>query len=632
MKAKLNLRNLVPSMGTTMRCLLMCWATAFALSASAATNNVTIIDYQFIPSQLTITQNDTVLWKWASTNLAPHSTTSDDSRLWDSMPQNAGATFAITFTIGIAANYTYHCTVHPSIMTGSIQVQPAGPSAPVIVAQPQSTNVLVGQTASFSVVAGGNPAPSYQWAFNGTNIAGATDSSFTLSNAAVTNDGNYSVIVSNSQGTVTSSNALLTVIPTSLMTVTLNGNGTVRPNLNGRLLGVGLTYTMTATPAAGYLFSNWSGTITTNSEKITFQMQSNMVLQANFIPGAFVGTKGTYRGLFYETGGVALASSGAFMLTTTVKGTFSGNLQMASSRPSFSGHFDTNGAAEVTVRRPTGNLTVDLQVDLTGGSDKVVGTVSDGTFSAPLSGDRAVFNSKTNPAPQNGKYTLVIPANFTATNSPYGDSFGTVSVNTSGVLQFNGNLADGLKVSQASTVSGDGQWPLFAVLPGGKGSVLSWVTFAATPTNDLTGDVTWIRSPSTKSYSYGSPPPATIKPFSGGFMTEGTLTGFTYVRPATGTPVLNISQGDLVLAGGDLTSSITNDLTLSANNRVLNLSSNKMTLTFNLPTGTFRGTVADPNLPTKRIAVNGAVLQGANVGRGYFVGTTQSGTVLLEGK
>ena len=87
-----------------------------------------------------------------------------------------------------------------------------------------------------------------------------------------------------------------------------------------------------------------------------------------------------------------------------------------------------------------------------------------------------------------------------------------------------------------------------------------------------------------------------------------------------------------MLAGGDLTSSITNDLTLSANNRVLNLSSNKMTLTFNLPTGTFRGTVADPNLPTKRIAVNGAVLQGANVGRGYFVGTTQSGTVLLEGK
>jgi plastocyanin len=628
MNEKLNLRKLVPSLGATLRCLLMFWMAGRALTAFAATNNVAIVDFQFIPSQLTITQNDTVVWTWANTNLAPHSTTAIG--LWDSGPENAGAIFPLTFTINIAANYPYHCTVHPSIMMGSIQVQPAAPSAPAILTQPQSTNVLTGQAASFSVLAGGTAPLSYQWALNGTNIAGATDSSFSLSNVTATNAGTYFVVVSNSLGTATSTNAVLTVIPTSLLSVIINGQGTVRPNLDGHLLGVGLTYSMTATPAAGYVFSNWSGTITTNAEKITFQMQSNMVLQANFVPGAFVGSKGTYHGLFFETGGVALASSGGFMLTTTIKGTFSGSLQMASGRSSFSSHFDTNGAAEVTVRRKTGNLTVDLQIDLTGDSSKVVGTVSDGTFFAPLSGDRTVFNSKTNPAPQTGRYTLVIPANFTATNSPYGDSFGTVSVNSAGMLQFSGNLADGTKVSQASAVSGDGQWPLFAVLPGGKGSVLSWVTFDPTPTNDLTGDVSWIRSPSTK--SYGSSGPTTTRPFTSGFIAESTLTGFKYVRPATGTPVLNFSQGELILAGGDLTSSITNDLTLAANSRVTNLSSNKMTLSFNLPTGTFRGTVAEPDVPTTRIAFSGVVLQGTNAGRGYFLGTTQSGTVLLEGK
>ena len=627
MKQKLNLQNLTSWVGTPMRCLLVLLMVGPAM-ALATTNNVEIIDFQFIPSQLTITQNDTVVWTWANTNQAPHSTTA--LGLWDSGPLNAGAVYPVQFGINIAANYPYHCTVHPSLMMGSIQVQPLAPSAPVILTQPQSTNVLTGQAAVFSVLAGGTTPLSYQWTFNGTNIDGAMDSSFSLNNVRATNAGNYAVVITNSLGAVTSSNAVLTVIPTSLMTVIISGNGTVRPNLDGKLLGVGLTYSMTATPAAGYVFSNWSGTITTNAEKITFQMQSNMVLQANFAPGAFVGSKGTYRGLFYETGGVAQASSGGFTLTTTIKGTFSGSLQMASGRPSFSGHFDTNGVAEVTVRRSTGNLTVDLQIDLTGDSSKVVGTVSDGTFSAPLSGDRAVFNSKTNPAPQTGRYTLLIPANFAVTNSPYGDSFGTLSVNSGGMLQFNGNMADGLKVSQASAVSGEGQWPLFAVLPGGKGFILSWVSFDATPTNDLTGGVSWIRSASTK--SYGSPGPTTTKPFTGGFVTESTLTGFKYVRPASGTPVLNFTQGQLILAGGDLGSSITNELTLAANNRVTNLSSNKTTLTFNLPTGTFRGTVAEPNSPTKRVAYSGALLQGANVGRGYFLGTTQSGTVLLEGE
>jgi hypothetical protein len=52
---------------------------------------------------------------------------------------------------------------------------------------------------------------SYQWQFDGTNIAGATNASLTLTDARFTNAGTYTVIVSNSAGPVTSSNALLTV-------------------------------------------------------------------------------------------------------------------------------------------------------------------------------------------------------------------------------------------------------------------------------------------------------------------------------------------------------------------------------------------------------------------------------------
>lgn len=85
-------------------------------------------------------------------------------------------------------------------------------SPPVITLQPQSRTIKQGADAAFAVVATGTPAPGYQWRFNGTNIAAATASTYTRTNVQPADAGSYSVVVSNSQGTVISSNAPLTVI------------------------------------------------------------------------------------------------------------------------------------------------------------------------------------------------------------------------------------------------------------------------------------------------------------------------------------------------------------------------------------------------------------------------------------
>ncbi|MDB6018213.1 MAG: hypothetical protein JWR19_2702 [Pedosphaera sp.] len=82
---------------------------------------------------------------------------------------------------------------------------------PVITGQPQNQTVSAGGGAAFSVTAAGSPPLSYQWRFNGTNISGATASSYSIGNVQTTNAGNYSVVVSNTVGSVTSSNATLTV-------------------------------------------------------------------------------------------------------------------------------------------------------------------------------------------------------------------------------------------------------------------------------------------------------------------------------------------------------------------------------------------------------------------------------------
>ena len=84
-------------------------------------------------------------------------------------------------------------------------------AAPVIVSQPASQVVFVGNTVTFSVTANGVPPPSYQWLKDGAPISGATAASLVLTNVQLSSAGTYSVIVSNPSGSVTSNAATLTV-------------------------------------------------------------------------------------------------------------------------------------------------------------------------------------------------------------------------------------------------------------------------------------------------------------------------------------------------------------------------------------------------------------------------------------
>lgn len=85
------------------------------------------------------------------------------------------------------------------------------PPASILV-QPTNQTAVLGTTVSFAVTALGTPPLSYQWMFNGTNIAGATNSLLMMVNVQPTNAGIYAVTVANGYGPVTSSNALLTLI------------------------------------------------------------------------------------------------------------------------------------------------------------------------------------------------------------------------------------------------------------------------------------------------------------------------------------------------------------------------------------------------------------------------------------
>src|SRR6266567_480784 len=88
----------------------------------------------------------------------------------------------------------------------------AAPVAPSITAQPTSQTVTAGQTASFSVAATGTAPLSYQWQKNGVAISAATSSSYTTPATTSSDNGaQFTVSISNTAGSVTSSAATLTV-------------------------------------------------------------------------------------------------------------------------------------------------------------------------------------------------------------------------------------------------------------------------------------------------------------------------------------------------------------------------------------------------------------------------------------
>jgi hypothetical protein len=82
---------------------------------------------------------------------------------------------------------------------------------PVIFSPPQSQITTIGQPALFRVVAGGLPPLSYQWFFNGTSIPGATVSEFSRANSQAADAGEYSVVITNAFGSVTSAVAILLI-------------------------------------------------------------------------------------------------------------------------------------------------------------------------------------------------------------------------------------------------------------------------------------------------------------------------------------------------------------------------------------------------------------------------------------
>jgi hypothetical protein len=416
-------------------------------------------------------------------------------------------------------------------------------------------------------------------------------------------------------GNVGESSASFLHVVQSPLTVVINGTGTVTPNLNGQALEVGKSYSMTAKPGVGFLLQNWTGDFATNKPTLNFTMQNGMTLQANFVANPFVSGKGSYNGLVLDPKGLTPGSSGFLTIMVTTSGSFSAKIMLGGRRFTASGEFDGNGNAVATIpRKNLAPVTVSLQMDFAAGGDRITGTIGDAAWTSEFSADRAIY-SRLNPCPQAAHYTFIFPGQFDSALEPGGDGYGLAFVDAFGAIHLTASLSDGTKIAQTVPLSKNGQMPFYAAPYGGKDLIVSWITFSNSPTEDLTGEVNWIK-PGSSSRKY----------YPEGFTFKTTVSGSRYVPPMDGGTILDFTSCQLSLNGGSLPKSITNLFSLGANDRITTISSNSLRLTFTPSSGLLKGAVMN-SVTGKPIIFNGVVVQKQNTGSGYFLNASESGRV-----
>ena len=270
-----------------------------------------------------------------------------------------------TYTINSAVtNDTGNFSVVVTNLAGSVTSAVAALTIyapPTISVQPQGLTVNPGSNVTFQVNASGTPTLSYRWRKDGAVINGATATNYTIANAQTNNAGNYTVVITNIAGSITSQVAQLivnvrpsvttqpqsqTVLPGANVSFTANATGTTnlifqwRRNSNnlangGRFSGVtttNLVITGALTNDAGFYsvtVSNAAGSTNSTNAILSFfkplkllaplKLATNKFrLQAGNTDGSAVETQRVTKVDFRYSTNVSLSASNWIKLTNSV--------------------------------------------------------------------------------------------------------------------------------------------------------------------------------------------------------------------------------------------------------------------------------------------------------------------------
>jgi hypothetical protein len=194
-------------------------------------------------------------------------------------------------TTNNAGNYQLVASNFTGSVTSSIAVLNVG-FAPTASVSPASLTVFAGSNAVFTVTPGGTSPFSYQWKrggtnFGGANITGTNAATLTISSTVTNYSGNYTVVVTNLFGSVTSSVAALTVVLPAAVASSSITNRTVECGQNTN----SFTFTATGTAPLSYQW-NLNGTPVSGATNASFSL-TNLSVSTNIVSVAVTNLYGS---------------------------------------------------------------------------------------------------------------------------------------------------------------------------------------------------------------------------------------------------------------------------------------------------------------------------------------------------
>ena len=600
----------------------------------------------------------------------------------------AGATLSSytksTLRLTNAGSYQVIITNIAGAVTSSVAtvgIVPAAPNIKLPAVNARYTNV--GSIANFSGnFTNGMGVTGIQYQVNGgpflsANVVSTNWTAAVTLTGASTNTVTFKAISATGDSPLTNRNVYVYQLYPISVVINSPGSGTVAPTttgvVNNQNLEIGKSYTITATPIASsgqaYVFTNWSNGASSTTNKLTFIMRSNLVLQANFILNPFISGAGTYAGFFTNATYDYTASGYASLVSAATLGV-SGSLYIDGDKCSLSGKFDTSGQVQTTVSRNNfGKPPLTVNLRLIFGGNQITGTVSDGVFTSSLFTEKAYYSKTNIQTNYTGKYTMIFPRSDDSTTAPGGYGFGLLSVSTNGSIATSGSyLGDNAAFAQGDGfVSQNGRWALFSGLysskyvtnkysaphttvtnTGFRGAIMGWMQF--TNNAAIGGTVKWFKRTITNNLPRNYLPPYSTN-YPVGFTNELEVTALKYV-PVTAThPILAglsypaasvkvYTNAVITFADGNLSSTFSNSLFIHTNNTITLPSTNSawagikgpFTPSMAIASGLVSGNFYHPGV-RKMVAFKGAVLQEQNRAFGFFqgyvtngVGTNQTGS------
>ena len=226
-----------------------------APSISTQPSNVTVTAGARATLSVVATGTAPLTYQWKKSSQAISGATDSSYTIAVTQTTDSGSyTCTVTNSAGSATSNAATLTVNAAVV------------APSITAQPSSTSVSVGSSASFSVTASGTAPLSYRWYKGVIAISGAVSSTFTIASAQTTDAGSYTCVVTNSAGSATSNAATLTVnTPVVVPTITTH------PASTSASVGGNVTFSVAASGTAPLSYQ-WKkgGTAISGATNATF--------------------------------------------------------------------------------------------------------------------------------------------------------------------------------------------------------------------------------------------------------------------------------------------------------------------------------------------------------------------------